>query len=171
MHYRTKFLRFLCLTISMLGLQMVWSCEMAQASPYLLSLGVSKSHIAIVLLAGQLRRPASFVACSLISGRFNRASERVNRAACRWSTIGQLQVFVGKAATLHHWRLHRLDLRGAAVRLGQGSRGSGRRVGRSCGEYSYPTWVESELTFLLPNSFNSRSTPGSPSLSLFWASS
>jgi solute carrier family 45, member 1/2/4 len=46
-------LRFLVLTVSMLGLQLVWSCEMAQASPYLLSLGVSKSHMAIVFLAGE----------------------------------------------------------------------------------------------------------------------
>lgn len=49
-----QWIRQLALTISMLGLQLVWSCEMAQASPYLLSLGVSKSHISIVLLAGKL---------------------------------------------------------------------------------------------------------------------
>ncbi|GAA5961763.1 hypothetical protein JCM21900_000753 [Sporobolomyces salmonicolor] len=36
----------------MFGLQMVWSCEMAQASPFLLSLGVSKSMMAVVFLAG-----------------------------------------------------------------------------------------------------------------------
>ncbi|KAM0788744.1 hypothetical protein ACM66B_002836 [Microbotryomycetes sp. NB124-2] len=38
----------------MLGLQLVWSCEMSQASPYLLSLGVSKASMAIVFLAGPL---------------------------------------------------------------------------------------------------------------------
>lgn len=51
-----QWLRFLVLTISFLGLQLVWSCEMAQASPYLLSLGVSKSHMAIVFLAGEFAR-------------------------------------------------------------------------------------------------------------------
>lgn len=73
--------KYLVLTVSMLGLQLVWSCEMAQsvllyhssvsnrvliyyftmfflsrkrASPYLLSLGLSKSMMAIVFLAGPL---------------------------------------------------------------------------------------------------------------------
>ncbi|GAA6037771.1 hypothetical protein JCM8097_005026 [Rhodosporidiobolus ruineniae] len=38
----------------MFGLQLVWSCEMAQASPFLLSLGVSKSMMSVVFLAGPL---------------------------------------------------------------------------------------------------------------------
>ncbi|GAA5902876.1 hypothetical protein JCM6882_009150 [Rhodosporidiobolus microsporus] len=46
--------RFLVLTVSFLGLQLVWSCEMAQASPFLLSLGVSKSMMSVVFLAGPL---------------------------------------------------------------------------------------------------------------------
>ncbi|CAE6500593.1 unnamed protein product [Rhizoctonia solani] len=42
------------LTIGMLGLQIVWSVEMAYASPYLLSLGLNKSHMALVFVAGPL---------------------------------------------------------------------------------------------------------------------
>ncbi|QRW25642.1 Uracil catabolism protein 4 [Rhizoctonia solani] len=42
------------LTIGMLGLQIVWSVEMAYASPYLLSLGLKKSHMALVFVAGPL---------------------------------------------------------------------------------------------------------------------
>lgn len=42
------------LTIPALGTQVVWSTEMGQASPYLLSLGMSKSVIAVVFLAGPL---------------------------------------------------------------------------------------------------------------------
>ncbi|KLO12527.1 MFS general substrate transporter [Schizopora paradoxa] len=40
------------LTIGMLGVQMMWSVEMAYSSPYLMSLGLSKSLIAVALLAG-----------------------------------------------------------------------------------------------------------------------
>ncbi|KDN44339.1 hypothetical protein RSAG8_05603, partial [Rhizoctonia solani AG-8 WAC10335] len=42
------------LTIGMLGLQIVWSVEMAYASPYLLSLGLKRSHMALVFIAGPL---------------------------------------------------------------------------------------------------------------------
>lgn len=53
-HSVPQWARYLVLTVSFLGLQLVWSCEMAQASPYLLSLGVSKSMMSIVFLAGPL---------------------------------------------------------------------------------------------------------------------
>ncbi|KPV77581.1 uncharacterized protein RHOBADRAFT_8597, partial [Rhodotorula graminis WP1] len=49
-----QWLRWLVLTAPLFGLQLVWSCEMAQASPFLLSLGVSKSMMSIVFLAGPL---------------------------------------------------------------------------------------------------------------------
>ncbi|KAJ7260550.1 MFS general substrate transporter [Mycena rebaudengoi] len=42
------------LTIGLLGVQIFWSVEMAYASPYLLSLGLSSSHVALVFLAGPL---------------------------------------------------------------------------------------------------------------------
>ncbi|KAG5653717.1 hypothetical protein H0H81_011122 [Sphagnurus paluster] len=42
------------LTIGLLGVQIFWSVEMGYASPYLLSLGLSKSAMAVVFLAGPL---------------------------------------------------------------------------------------------------------------------
>ncbi|KAJ3812298.1 major facilitator superfamily domain-containing protein [Lentinula aff. lateritia] len=42
------------LTIGLLGISIVWSVEMAYASPYLLSLGLSKSAMAVVFVAGPL---------------------------------------------------------------------------------------------------------------------
>ncbi|KAG8957705.1 hypothetical protein FRC03_009893 [Tulasnella sp. 419] len=41
-------------TVGMLGLQIVWSVEMSYASPYLLSLGLSKSFMSVVFVAGPL---------------------------------------------------------------------------------------------------------------------
>ena len=42
------------LTISIGGLQIVWSVELSNGSPYLLSLGLSKSLMALVWIAGPL---------------------------------------------------------------------------------------------------------------------
>ncbi|EGO26619.1 hypothetical protein SERLADRAFT_436429 [Serpula lacrymans var. lacrymans S7.9] len=42
------------LTVGLLGVQVFWSVEMSYASPYLLSLGLTKSWMAIVFLAGPL---------------------------------------------------------------------------------------------------------------------
>lgn len=42
------------LTIGLLGIQLAWSTEMSYGSPYLLSLGLTKSSMAIVFLAGPL---------------------------------------------------------------------------------------------------------------------
>ncbi|KAF9269522.1 hypothetical protein L218DRAFT_1072355 [Marasmius fiardii PR-910] len=42
------------LTICLLGVQISWSVEMSNASPYLLSLGLSKSAMAVVFVAGPL---------------------------------------------------------------------------------------------------------------------
>ncbi|OCK78025.1 hypothetical protein K432DRAFT_418248 [Lepidopterella palustris CBS 459.81] len=44
----------LLLTLSGLGLQIAWSVEMSNGSPYLLSLGLSKSLLALVWIAGPL---------------------------------------------------------------------------------------------------------------------
>ncbi|THV02069.1 hypothetical protein K435DRAFT_963326 [Dendrothele bispora CBS 962.96] len=49
-----SFLHLPILTVSLLGVQIFWSVEMSYASPYLLSLGLSKSHMALVFLAGPL---------------------------------------------------------------------------------------------------------------------
>jgi solute carrier family 45, member 1/2/4 len=51
----TKSIWFLILlTISISGLQIAWSVELSNGSPYLLSLGVSKSLMALVWIAGPL---------------------------------------------------------------------------------------------------------------------
>ncbi|KAF9036322.1 major facilitator superfamily domain-containing protein [Panaeolus papilionaceus] len=42
------------ITIGLLGVQIFWSVEMSYASPYLLSLGLSKSNMAIVFIAGPI---------------------------------------------------------------------------------------------------------------------
>ncbi|GAA96644.1 uncharacterized protein L969DRAFT_54596 [Mixia osmundae IAM 14324] len=49
-----SWLRYCLLTVSMLGLQLIWSTEMAFASPFLVSLGMSKSLMSLVFLAGPL---------------------------------------------------------------------------------------------------------------------
>ncbi|KAI8086095.1 major facilitator superfamily domain-containing protein [Halteromyces radiatus] len=47
-------LKILYLTLSLAGLQFTWSVEMAYGTPYLLSLGLSKSHMSLVWIAGPL---------------------------------------------------------------------------------------------------------------------
>ncbi|KAF8148425.1 major facilitator superfamily domain-containing protein [Crassisporium funariophilum] len=42
------------ITVGLLGVQIFWSVEMSYASPYLLSLGLSKSNMAVVFVAGPL---------------------------------------------------------------------------------------------------------------------
>ncbi|KII91533.1 hypothetical protein PLICRDRAFT_156689 [Plicaturopsis crispa FD-325 SS-3] len=42
------------LTVGLLGVQVLWSVEMSYASPYLLELGLTKSSMAVVFLAGPL---------------------------------------------------------------------------------------------------------------------
>lgn len=46
--------KHLLATVSLLGLSLVWSTEFAQAGPYLLNLGLSKSLTSLVFLAGPL---------------------------------------------------------------------------------------------------------------------
>jgi solute carrier family 45 protein 1/2/4 len=54
-HQKTKSLWYIILlTISIGGLQIAWSVEMSNGSPYLLSLGISKSLMALVWIAGPL---------------------------------------------------------------------------------------------------------------------
>ncbi|EEB97383.1 hypothetical protein MPER_03308 [Moniliophthora perniciosa FA553] len=49
-----KCLHLPSLTIGLLGVQIFWSIEMSYASPYLVSLGLSKSAMAMVFVAGPL---------------------------------------------------------------------------------------------------------------------
>ncbi len=51
----TKSVWYLILvTIGILGLQMAWAAELSNGSPYLLSLGLSKSHLSLAWVAGPL---------------------------------------------------------------------------------------------------------------------
>ncbi|KAJ8074283.1 hypothetical protein PM082_012593 [Marasmius tenuissimus] len=52
--YGPSWLHLPGLTICFLGVQIAWSVEMSNVSPYLLSLGLSKSAMALVFLAGPL---------------------------------------------------------------------------------------------------------------------
>ncbi|KAL5498014.1 hypothetical protein ACEPAH_2945 [Sanghuangporus vaninii] len=49
-----RWLQLPVLTVGLLGVQVLWSVEMSQASPYLIRLGLSKSLTAIAFLAGPL---------------------------------------------------------------------------------------------------------------------
>ncbi|ORX38239.1 major facilitator superfamily domain-containing protein [Kockovaella imperatae] len=49
-----KWARLPLLTVGMLGIQCVWSIEMGYASPFLLDLGLSKSYMSLVFMAGPL---------------------------------------------------------------------------------------------------------------------
>ncbi|KZT59273.1 hypothetical protein CALCODRAFT_431195 [Calocera cornea HHB12733] len=49
-----KWARMFLLTVCLLGLQMTWSIEMSYAFPYLLTMGVSKALMSLVLVAGPL---------------------------------------------------------------------------------------------------------------------
>ncbi|KAF8056981.1 major facilitator superfamily domain-containing protein [Lyophyllum atratum] len=64
------------LTIGLLGVQIFWSVEMGYASPYLLSLGLSKSSMAVVFLAGPLSglimQPIIGVLADTSTSRFGR---------------------------------------------------------------------------------------------------
>ncbi|KAF8497455.1 MFS general substrate transporter [Russula emetica] len=46
--------RFPAITVGLVGVQVMWSIEMAYASPYLISLGLSRSLMALVFIAGPL---------------------------------------------------------------------------------------------------------------------
>ena len=49
-----RWLHFTTLSLSLLGSQVVWSLELAYGTPYLLSLGLSKSATGYVWMAGPL---------------------------------------------------------------------------------------------------------------------
>ncbi|KAG6856083.1 hypothetical protein H0H87_007523 [Tephrocybe sp. NHM501043] len=64
------------ITIGLLGVQIFWSVEMGYASPYLLSLGLSKSAMSLVFLAGPLSglfmQPIIGVLADASTSRFGR---------------------------------------------------------------------------------------------------
>lgn len=64
------------LTVGLLGVQVLWSVEMSYASPYLLSLGLKKSLMAIVFLAGPL---SGLIVQPLIGALADRSRSRFGR--------------------------------------------------------------------------------------------
>ncbi|KAF8341220.1 uncharacterized protein EI90DRAFT_2965491 [Cantharellus anzutake] len=64
------------LTVTMLGMQIVWSVEMGYASPYLLSLGLSKSWISMVFVAGPL---SGLIMQPVIGALSDRSTSRFGR--------------------------------------------------------------------------------------------
>ncbi|SAL95215.1 hypothetical protein [Absidia glauca] len=67
-------MKILFLTLSLAGLQFTWSVEMAYGTPYLLSLGLSKSHMSLVWIAG----PLSGLIMQPIAGAFS------DKCTSRW---------------------------------------------------------------------------------------
>ncbi|KIY65067.1 MFS general substrate transporter [Cylindrobasidium torrendii FP15055 ss-10] len=79
-------LRFPVLTIGLLGMQIFWSVEQAYGSPYLLSLGLSKSAMAMVFLAGPasslIVQPLVGVLSDNCTSRFGRRRPYIIGGAC-----------------------------------------------------------------------------------------
>ncbi|KAJ7216334.1 hypothetical protein GGX14DRAFT_604390 [Mycena pura] len=71
-----RWAHFPTLTIGLLGVQILWSVEMSYASPYLLSLGLTKSNMAIVFLAGPV---SGFVIAPLIGVLTDNSTSRWGR--------------------------------------------------------------------------------------------
>jgi solute carrier family 45 protein 1/2/4 len=71
-----------CLTLVMAGIQIAWSVELAYISPYLLSLGVRKSALSLIWVAG----PVSGVVVQPLVGMLS------DRVQFRW---GRRRVFIG----------------------------------------------------------------------------
>ncbi|KAJ7253172.1 major facilitator superfamily domain-containing protein [Mycena rebaudengoi] len=88
-----KWARMPILTVGLLGVQILWSVEMSYASPYLLSLGLAKSNMAIVFLAGPI---SGFLIHPLIGVLADNSTSRWGRrrpfimAGCVLSVAGLL---------------------------------------------------------------------------------
>ncbi len=71
-----KYLHLPAMTIGLFGVQLFWSVEQSYGSPYLLSLGLSKSAMAMVFLAGPLSglimQPLIGVLADSCTSRFGR---------------------------------------------------------------------------------------------------
>ncbi|GLB40043.1 putative MFS/sugar transport protein [Lyophyllum shimeji] len=97
------------LTIGLLGVQIFWSVEMGYASPYLLSLGLSKSAMAIVFLAGPLSgllmQPIIGVLADTSTSRFGRRRPYMllGTTVCvaAMLLLGYTRAFAGLFTTLH----------------------------------------------------------------------
>ncbi|KAJ6597801.1 MFS general substrate transporter [Mycena vulgaris] len=88
------------LTVGLLGVQIFWSVEMSYASPYLLSLGLSTSHVALVFLAGPF---SGLVVQPLVGAFADTSTSRWGRrrpyilAGCMICVVGMLLLGYTKA--------------------------------------------------------------------------
>jgi hypothetical protein len=90
--------RLIGLTIIMAGIQIAWSVELAYISPYLLSLGLPKSTLSLIWMAG----PISGVIVQPLIGMISDKSEFKwgrRRIFIVFSTIGTLLGFIGMGRT------------------------------------------------------------------------
>ena len=95
---RRSTLYLIYLTLVMAGIQIAWSVELAYISPYLLSLGVAKSTLSLIWVAG----PVSGVIVQPLIGMLS------DRSKCRWgrrrvfivtSTLAVVVAFIGMGRT------------------------------------------------------------------------
>ncbi|TFK31761.1 major facilitator superfamily domain-containing protein [Crucibulum laeve] len=92
------------LTIGLLGVQIFWSVEMSYASPYLLSLGLTKSNMAIVFIAGPLSglimQPLIGVLADNSTSRFGRRRPYMLLGTCICMTAMLLLGFTRPIASI-----------------------------------------------------------------------
>ncbi|EIW74070.1 MFS general substrate transporter [Coniophora puteana RWD-64-598 SS2] len=107
--------RLPAITIGLLGVQLSWSVEMSYASPYLLSLGLSKSWMAIVFIAGPLSglivQPLIGVVADYSKSSFGRRRPFIVCATLICSFALLLLGFTRHVAALFtSWRSHSNDV-------------------------------------------------------------
>ncbi|KAJ1741778.1 hypothetical protein LPJ78_003765 [Coemansia sp. RSA 989] len=106
-----ELLQYIALTIAIAGLQLVWSVETGFGSPYLLSLGLKKSLVSLVWLAGPLSglimQPLVGIFSDKSTSRFGRRRPYiVGAAACSvlsLTVIGWTREIAGGHETLTIW--------------------------------------------------------------------
>ncbi|KAI0943211.1 hypothetical protein AcW1_002427 [Taiwanofungus camphoratus] len=99
-----RWLQLPALTLGLLGVQVFWSIEMSYATPYLISLGLSKAAVAIAFLAGPLSglivQPLIGVLADNSKSRFGRRRPYMLAGTCVCVTSMLLLGFTRPFATL-----------------------------------------------------------------------
>ncbi|KZT01574.1 MFS general substrate transporter [Laetiporus sulphureus 93-53] len=99
-----RWLQLPALTVGLLGVQVFWSIEMSYGTPYLISLGLSKSAVATVFLAGPLSglvvQPLIGVLADNSKSRFGRRRPYMLAGTCICVTAMLLLGFTRPFATL-----------------------------------------------------------------------
>ncbi|KAF9553769.1 MFS general substrate transporter [Agrocybe pediades] len=103
------------ITVGLLGVQIFWSVEMSYASPYLLSLGLSKSSMAVVFVAGPLSglimQPLIGVLADNCTSRFGRRRPYMLLGTVICMTAMLLLGFTRQVASVFTgWKTHANDI-------------------------------------------------------------